>query len=88
MKTQNIAITTHAPETLAHLTKKAQDQGQTVTKARPFIAFNPSEAVGMDMTPKAKPIRKCTVVEQLQSEAPIVPGSLDSILARVNMGKG
>lgn len=88
MKPQIFVMTTHHPEALSSRTKKAQEKGQSVNTARPFIAFNPSEVAGVDMTPKAKPFRKMNAKEQIESDAQHVPGSLDSILAQVDMGEG
>ncbi len=86
MKPQIFALTTHHPESLKSLIKKATDQGQSVAKAGGFVAFNPSEAMAVDMTPKEKAFRRMTVAEQVQSNAAQVPGSLESILSRVDMG--
>lgn len=86
MKPQIIVMTAHSPETLSHLTKQAKDKGQTITTARPFLAFNPSEAMGIDMTPKQKKIKDMTLREQLTDGPEIVPGSLADILSRVDMG--
>lgn len=88
MKPQIIAFTLHDAGTLRSLIKQAKDAGQEVTKERAFVAFNPSEAMGIDMTPKAKPIRDMTLREQLTDAPPTVPGSLEDILSRVDMGEG
>lgn len=86
MKPQIFILTTHAPATLKHMTKEAEDRGQTITKERAFLGFSPSEAAGVDMIPKVKPFRKMSVKEQVEARADLVPGSLESILAAVDMG--
>lgn len=85
MKHTAIVFSTHAAPTLKHLIKEASDRGQKVAP-KTILGFNPSEAIGIDMTPKAKPFRKMSVKEQVQARETLVPGSLDSILAAVDMG--
>jgi hypothetical protein len=86
MKPQIFILSTHAPATLKHMTKEAEDRGQTITKDRAFIGFSPSEALDVDMTPKIKAFRNMSVKEQVEARADVVPGSLESILSAVDMG--
>ncbi len=87
MKPQIFVLTTHHPEALSSSIKKAKEQGQTVIPSGGFVAFNPSEVMGLDMTPKEKAFRHRTVAEQVKLEADErIPSSLDDILSRVDMG--